>query len=134
MSNDKPSQSQHRTLTLAGLQARLAPHFLQVLGSFRPNADDDMPDWVASVVMLGPVEPGFWPHLTAQPEWDGAPDPVVGLGKDGTYDPSTFMGELAAMSGASTYQVPAGIDPAAYNEVYVWCRAANVPLSVARVN
>ena len=65
---------------------------------------------------------------------DGAPDPVVGLGKDGTYDPSTFMGELAAMSGASTYQVPAGIDPTAYNEVYVWCRAANVPLSVARVN
>lgn len=65
---------------------------------------------------------------------DGAPDPVVGLGKDGTYDPATYMGELAAMSGASSYQAPAGVDTSAYNEVYVWCRAANVPLSVARVN
>jgi len=65
---------------------------------------------------------------------DNAPDPVVGLGKDGTYDPNTFMGELTAMSGSSTYTVPAGINSADYNEVYVWCRAANVPLSVARVN
>lgn len=65
---------------------------------------------------------------------DGAPDPVVGLGKDGTYDPATFMGELAAMSGPSSYTAPAGINTADYNEVYVWCRAADVPLSVARVN
>lgn len=65
---------------------------------------------------------------------DGAPDPVVGLGKDGVYDPSTLMGELASMSGASSYQAPAGIDTGAYNEVYVWCRAANVPLAVAQVN
>ncbi|MEY1557094.1 DM13 domain-containing protein [Yoonia sp. R2331] len=65
---------------------------------------------------------------------DNAPDPVVGLGKDGTYDPNTFMGELKAMRGGSTYTVPAGINTDDYNEVYVWCRAANVPLSVARVN
>ncbi|MEO8531039.1 MAG: ferredoxin [Deltaproteobacteria bacterium] len=27
--------------------------------------------------MLSPLEPGFWPHLTAQPEWrDGQPNPV----------------------------------------------------------
>ncbi len=65
---------------------------------------------------------------------DNAPDPVVGLGKDGTYDPNTFMGELAAMRGASSYTAPAGINTDDYNEVYVWCRAANVPLSVARVN
>ena len=65
---------------------------------------------------------------------DNAPDPVVGLGKDGVYDPTTFMGELAAMRGASSYTAPAGIETADYNEVYVWCRAANVPLSVARVN
>ena len=25
--------------------------------------------------MIGPKEPGFWPHLQAQPEWNG-PDPV----------------------------------------------------------
>lgn len=65
---------------------------------------------------------------------DGAPDPVVGLGKDGVYDPSTFAGELASMAGASSYTVPAGINTDDYNEVYVWCRAANVPLSVAAVN
>ena len=29
-----------------------------------------------TLLLIGPKEPGFWPHLTAQPEWDGAPDPV----------------------------------------------------------
>ncbi|MGR3320839.1 MAG: ferredoxin [Pseudooceanicola sp.] len=30
-----------------------------------------------TLVLLGPGEPGFWDHLTGQPEWrDDAPDPV----------------------------------------------------------
>lgn len=65
---------------------------------------------------------------------DRAPDPVVGLGKDGQYDPATFMGELKAKNGASSYAIPDGIDAASYNEVYVWCRAADVPLGIAKIS
>lgn len=64
-------------LTVEGLTRRLAEHRLEPLGGFRPEAGDMMPDWVACVVLVGPREPGFWPHLTEQPEWrDGQPDPV----------------------------------------------------------
>ena len=62
---------------------------------------------------------------------DGAPDPVVGLGKSGEYDPATFMGELKSDKGAQSYAIPANVDVSGYNEVYVWCRAADVPLGIA---
>ena len=63
---------------------------------------------------------------------DGAPDPKVGLGKDG-YDPSTKAGPLAALTGASAYDVPEGINIADYNEVYIWCEKFDVPLGVAKL-
>lgn len=65
---------------------------------------------------------------------DSGPDPVVGLGKDGTYDPTTYSGDLASLDGAQTYQLPGSVDAAAYNEVYIWCRAADVPLGIASLN
>lgn len=61
-----------------------------------------------------------------------APDPKVALGKDG-YDPATLMGKLTNLSGASSYTVPAGIDAAQYNEVWIWCERFNVPLGVAKL-
>ncbi|MEL6640220.1 MAG: DM13 domain-containing protein [Pseudomonadota bacterium] len=63
--------------------------------------------------------------------FDGAPDPKVALGKDGTYDPATLSGLLKANSGASSYELPAGINPDDYNEVWIWCERFNVPLAVA---
>ena len=66
--------------------------------------------------------------------FDGAPDPKVALGKDGSYDPATLMGLLKSNTGASTYQLPAGINPDDYNEVWIWCERFNVPLGVARVS
>lgn len=65
--------------------------------------------------------------------FDGAPDPKVALGRDGVYDPATLMGPLTSNSGASSYTAPAGIDPADYNEVWIWCERFNVPLGVASV-
>ncbi|MGB3407766.1 MAG: DM13 domain-containing protein [Jannaschia sp.] len=62
-----------------------------------------------------------------------APDPKVALGRDG-YDPKTLMGLLKAKSGASSYTIPAGIDPGQYNEVWIWCERFNVPLGVAKLN
>lgn len=65
--------------------------------------------------------------------FDGAPDPKVALGRDG-YDKNTLMGLLKANSGKQTFDVPAGIDAAQYNEVWIWCEKFNVPLGVAKLN
>ena len=64
--------------------------------------------------------------------FDGAPDPKVALGKDG-YDPETLMGPLKSNTGASSYEIPAGINPDDYNEVWIWCERFNVPLGVAKI-
>ena len=65
---------------------------------------------------------------------DRAPDPVVGLGRNGTWDPATFMGELMQKRGKQTYSVPANIDTADYDTAIIWCRAADVPLGIAPLN
>ena len=65
--------------------------------------------------------------------FDGAPDPRVGFGKNGKYDKATGMGLLKSLNGKQSYTVPAGVDPAAYNEVYIFCLKFNVPLGVASI-
>ncbi|HQU68977.1 MAG TPA: ferredoxin [Albidovulum sp.] len=53
------------------------PHRLGVFGAFHLSPEDGLPEAYRTLVLLGPEEPGFWPHLTAQPEWqDGRPDPI----------------------------------------------------------
>ena len=64
---------------------------------------------------------------------DGAPDPRVGLGKSGSYDPGSDLGELASNTGGQSYGVPSALDLDAYDEVYIWCRKFNVPLGVAKL-
>jgi len=64
-------------VTLAKIAAAALPHRLGVFGAFHLSPEDGLPEAFRTLVLLGPDEPGFWPHLTAQPEWqDGAPDPV----------------------------------------------------------
>ena len=65
---------------------------------------------------------------------DRAPDPIVGLGKNGTWDPATFMGELMQKRGKQTYALPANINAADYDTAIIWCRAADVPLGIAPLN
>lgn len=65
---------------------------------------------------------------------DGAPDPVVGFGNDGTYDAATKVGSLAQQTGAQTYALPASFDPATAGEVYVWCEQVGIPLGVATLS
>ncbi|MEO9971666.1 MAG: DM13 domain-containing protein [Hyphomonadaceae bacterium] len=62
---------------------------------------------------------------------DGAPDPVVGFGNNGTYDEATKIGALSQQKGAQRYSLPADFDPANAGEVYVWCEQFSVPLGVA---
>ena len=66
--------------------------------------------------------------------FDGAPDPKLGFGKDGSYDKGSQFSALGSNSGRQVYQLPADVDPAAYNQVYVWCERYSVPLGVADLN
>lgn len=65
--------------------------------------------------------------------FDGAPDPKVGFGRDGAYDKTSQLAPLGAKKGHQTYQLPASVDPAKYNEVYIWCEQYSVPLGVAKL-
>ena len=66
-------------------------------------------------------------------DFDGAPDPKLGFGSDGTYDHDTQFSHLDSNKGRQVYEVPASIDPAAYNQFYVWCEKYSVPLGVAEL-
>ena len=62
---------------LTAVAALAEAQHLAILGGFACDGDEaGLPAGTRTVLMLGPGQ-GFWPHLTAQPEWqDGAPDPV----------------------------------------------------------
>jgi ferredoxin len=64
-------------MTLEEIEARLDPHHLTVFGGFYPEDGDGAPNGCATLLMLGPREPGFWAHVTAEAEFaDGQPDPL----------------------------------------------------------
>lgn len=65
--------------------------------------------------------------------YDGPDGATVALGRDG-YDPSTILGALVANRGRQSFRIPARIDPARYNEVWIWSDASAGPLAVARVD
>lgn len=65
---------------------------------------------------------------------DGAPDPRVGLGRDGNYDKESDLGKLEYNDGLQAYVVPASVDVSKHNEVYIWCRKFSVPLGIAALN
>lgn len=60
-------------MDLAAIQALAAPHFLDVFGAFHATEEDGCPP--GTMVLLSPLEPGFWAHLQAQPEFAG-PNPL----------------------------------------------------------
>ncbi len=64
-------------------------------------------------------EKGRWVMRFAEDfRLDRAPDPRIAFGKDG-YDASTTLGRLKSLKGAARYRLPARIDPAKYNEVWL---------------
>jgi epoxyqueuosine reductase len=63
-------------LSLPALEARLAEERLEVLGGFAvAEGEEGFPAGTRTLLLLGPLEPGFWAHLQAQPEWNES-DPV----------------------------------------------------------
>lgn len=98
-------------MTPAELDARLSAEFLEVLGGFAvAEGEEGFPSGTRTVLLLGPREPGFWPHLQTQPEWDGAPDPVDRWSR-------RVVGRLACDLGAKAL-FPFGGPP--YHPFYAW--------------
>lgn len=98
-------------LALPSLEAQLAAEQLEVLGGFAvADGEAGFPAGTRTLLMLGPKEPGFWPHLTAQPEWDGAPDPVDRWSR-------RVIGRIACDLGAKAL-FPIGGPP--YQPFYQW--------------
>lgn len=97
--------------SLPALTARLTEERLEILGGFAVTEDEaGFPAGTRTLLMLGPSEPGFWPHLTAQPEWDGGPDPVDRWSR-------RVIGQLACDLGAKAL-FPFGGPP--YHPFYQW--------------
>ncbi|NNJ67835.1 MAG: ferredoxin [Boseongicola sp.] len=62
-------------MTLADIAQRVRQDHLDVFGAFHTDDEDGLDG--RTVVMLGPHEPGFWPHFSASPEaTDGHEDPL----------------------------------------------------------
>jgi hypothetical protein len=80
------------------------------------------------------TDDGYEIHLKDNFTFDGAPDPRIGFGKDGKFVDATDFEPLASNAGAQVYKVPAGIDPGAFTDVFVWCRQYTVPLGAAKLN
>jgi hypothetical protein len=78
------------------------------------------------------TETGIRVVLAGDFKFDGAPDPKLGFGKNG-YVKATQFSVLKSNNGEQTYEIPAALDPADYNEVWVWCEQYSVPLGVANL-
>ena len=62
-------------MSLDRLAERAGEVHLTVLGTCAANESDRI--GTGTLALLGPLEPGFWPHVTASPEFqDGGPDPL----------------------------------------------------------
>ncbi len=86
-----------------------APHHLTVLGGFTCQDDPGLPAGTRSLLLLGPAEPGYWAHVTAQPEWR-APDPIDRWSR-------RVIGNMACDLGAKAL-FPFGGPP--YHPFYQW--------------
>lgn len=96
-------------MTFAAIKSLAIPHHLEVIGGFNCDGDETLPAGTRSLLMLGPAEPGYWAHITAQPEW-GGPDPVDRWSR-------RVIGKMACDLGAKAL-FPFGDPP--YHPFYQW--------------
>ncbi len=96
-------------VSLKAVQAAAARHFLAVLGGFPCEDEPGLPAGVRTVLMLGPLEPGYWAHIKAQPEWGGV-DPVD------RWSRRVIGGMACDLSGKAVF--PFGGAP--YHPFYAW--------------
>ena len=84
-------------------------------------------------VQIVAVAGGYVLRFGADFSHDGtAPDATIGFGMDG-YAEAGNLGKLPKNDGAQEFALPAGFDPAAVKEVYIWCRQFSVSLGSANL-
>ena len=99
-------------MNLQDIEAGANARFLSIYGAFHPTVGD-MPEDVKTLVLLGPLEPGFWPHFTASPEYqDRQPEPLDRWS-------SRVIGEFSAALNVRAY-FPFGGPP--YQPFIRWAR------------
>ncbi len=98
---------------LSIIQTAAAHHHLAVFGGFHAGPDDSLPPGTGTLLLFGPKEPGFWPHILSQPEYiDQAPDPLDRWSK-------RVITDLAAQFGAQPL-FPFGGPP--YQPFIAWAK------------
>lgn len=96
---------------LTDIESHANVHHLSVFGAFHLSPEDGLAPDLQTLILFGPAEPGYWPHLTAQPEWlDGRPDPVDRWSR-------RVIGRLACDVGGKAY-FPFGGPP--HHPFYQW--------------
>ncbi len=65
---------------------------------------------------------------------DGAPDPKVGFGSQGTYTDGTLIGPLSSNTGEQLFPIPAGMDVSGFDTIFIWCEKFSVSLGKAAIN
>lgn len=84
---------------------------LEIFGAFYPEVSDGLPADIATLLLLGPHEPGFWDHVTAAPEFmDDRPDALDRWS-------SRVIGRIACDLGGKAY-FPFGGPP--YHPFIAW--------------
>jgi hypothetical protein len=64
-------------MTIGAVSEAVRAAQLDIVGGFHPGPEDGVPEGVATLLLLGPLEPGFWGAVSASPEFrDGARDPL----------------------------------------------------------
>lgn len=61
------------------------------------------------------------------------PDLFVHFGKAGKYAAEANLGSLKGNIGSQNYEIPTGLNPENYDEVWIWCRAFSVPFGSAKL-
>ncbi len=118
-------------LSIAGLSAPAAAHGPSTVvktGSFT-GLSNHITTGNVSIVR---TNDGYVAILEGNFELDGAPAPTLGFGKNG-FDKKTEFTKLNSKKGLQVYAIPASINPADFDEFYVWCADFNVGLGIAKL-
>ncbi|MEL7488116.1 MAG: DM13 domain-containing protein, partial [Pseudomonadota bacterium] len=109
-----------------GQQSGAAPTAVVQSGSFEGLSDHVTKGGVSILHTAS----GYVAVLEGDFSLDGAPSPTLGFGKNGFVKETEFT-KLESKKGLQVYAIPASINPADYDEFYVWCAKFSVPLGVA---
>ena len=97
-------------------------------GSFHDVIAGHHAKGTASLLKIGSA---YYVRFEDDFEITNGPDLVVYLGKNNHYDPSAQLASLKGNIGSQNYEIPATINVAQYDEVWVWCRSFSVPFGTA---